>query len=306
MKPNYANSLVFEDYFRTEENCVAALKELRWPKGFICPNCGHDDGYELTRGNLIQCASCRKQTSVTAGTIFERTHMPLRIWFRIIYAMAQDKGGASSSRLAAQLGIPQKTVWHMMHKIRIAMGNRNKNIPLGGNIELDEAFFNGEARKYQPVSRTETQVLVMCESEGERAGEVVMKVIDEASRNDIREVVQHYIGDPEHNPDDLPQHFTADGWHAHWVLWSMQHKTDIKPLPGKKGVEKLPWVHTMISLARRFLVGTYHGVSPQKLQLYLDELCFRINRRFRESTICESLLRACVFSLPTTCAELRL
>lgn len=301
MKPDYSNCFEVEEFFRTEKDCEAALRELRWPNGFICPNCGHDDGYELTRRGLIQCTVCGRQTSLTAGTILEKTHLPLRIWFRIIYSVAQDKGGASSTRLSRQLGIPQKTVWNILHKIRTAMGSRNKStIQLGGDIEVDEAFFNKEARKYQPAPKTETQVLVAVETEGDRAGDVVIKVIDSASRDNIREVIEKYVVDEQRH------RFTADGWPAHWVLKSMGHEVDIQPLPGKKGVEKLPWLHTMVSLVRRFLMGTYHGVSPKMLQLYLDEFVFRMNRRFRENTIFESLLRACLFALPTTYAELKL
>jgi transposase-like protein len=298
--PNYSNYLEFEEFFADEENCIAALKELRWPHGFVCPNCQHDVGYALARHHLTQCTVCDRQTSVTAGTMFEKTHMPLVIWFRMIYEVAQDKGGASSTKLAKRFGIPQKTAWHMLHKIRTAMASRNQKIQLGGDIELDEAFFNREARKYQPAPRTETQVLVMVETEGDRAGEVFMQVIDAASRDNIRDIVN------EHVVDEARHRFAADGWHAHWVLKSMGHDVDIEALPGKQSVEKLPWVHIMISLTRRFLVGTYHGVSPKSLQLYLDEFVFRMNRRFRENTIFESLLRACVFKLPTTYAELKL
>lgn len=295
------NLFEFENRFDTQEKCVAYLRELRWPNGFVCPNCEHDDGYELAARPLIQCAVCHRQTSVTAGTIFEKTHMPLPIWFRMIYDVAQDKGGASSSKLAKRFGIPQKTAWHMLSKIRTAMGRRNDaTIQLSGSIELDEGFFGKEARKYQPEPNTETTVLVMVESEGKRAGDIVMKVIETAGRDDIREVVEKYTDKEEKHQ------FKTDGWSAHWVLKSMGHDADIQPLPGKLGVEKLPWMHTFMSLARRFLWGTYHGVSPKMLQLYLDELCFRVNRRFRENTICQSLLRACVFALPITYAELKL
>lgn len=298
MEREAMNLLEFEERFRTEQQCIDYLRELRWPNGFVCPNCGHDDGYRLSRHALIQCTVCRRQTSITAGTIFEKTHMPLRVWFRMIWCVAQDKGGASSTRLAQQFGTSQKTAWHMLHKIRTAMASRNRNIQLGGNIELDEAFFNKEARKYEPHPKTETQVLVLVESEGEKAGQMVMRVIDAASRDNIRDIVNQYV--------EPAQRFVADGWHAHWVLKSMGHVVDIEPLSGEKAVEKLPWVHTMISNSRRFLMGTYHGVSPKQLQLFLDEFVFRANRRFRQSTLYESLLRACAFALPTTYAELKL
>ena len=300
MKLNRMTLVEFEKLFQSEEDCIGYLRETRWSEGFICPNCEHDVGYELSSRYLIQCAVCRRQTSVTAGTIFEKTHMPLTIWFRMIYAVAQDKGGASSSRLAIQFGIPQKTAWHMLHKIRTAMGSGNKLIELTGNIELDEGFFCKEARKYQPAPGTKTQVLVMVESLGKRAGDIIMRVIDGASCDNIQEVVDQYT-------NDRHQHkFITDALQAHWVLHSMGHFLDIKRSPGVIGVQRLRWMHTFMSLARRFLMGTYHGVSPKMLQLYLDEFCFRVNRRFQQSSLCQSLLRSCVFTLPITYAELKL
>ncbi|MCB9466791.1 MAG: IS1595 family transposase [Cyanobacteriota/Melainabacteria group bacterium] len=137
----------FQDTFKTEEDCLSYLQELRWPKGFICPNCFHDDGYRLECRPLIQCSVCRHQTSVTAGTIFHKTRTPLRIWFWMIFCLASDKGGASSSRLAKQLGMHQATVWNLLQKLKHAMSRRDENISLAGFIELDEAIIGPHARK---------------------------------------------------------------------------------------------------------------------------------------------------------------
>lgn len=147
----------FQDKFRTEEDCELALARLRWPKGFYCPNCGHDDAYHLLGRRLFQCTVCRHQTSVTAGTMFHATKIPLRHWFWIIYQVAQDKGGGSSSRLARQLGMYQKTVWHLLQKIRHAMGRRDEGIILAGLIELDEAVIGPHARKTGRVKQDEQQ-----------------------------------------------------------------------------------------------------------------------------------------------------
>src|ERR1700688_36695 len=122
------NAIEFQDTFRTEEDCLAYIERIRWPKGFIWPNCGHDFGYRLQERRLIQCAVCRKQTSVTAGTIFHKTRTPLREWFWMIYQLAQDKGGASSVKLAKQLCGYQSTVWNQLHKLRHAMQRRDENI----------------------------------------------------------------------------------------------------------------------------------------------------------------------------------
>lgn len=137
----------FQKRFFSEEACLDHLEKMRWPKGFLCPNCGHDVGYRLTYRRLIQCAVCRHQTSVTSGTIFHKTRIPLQYWFWIIFLVAHDKGGASASRLAVQLGMYYKTVWHILQKIRYAMGRRDQNITLAGFIELDEAVLGPQARK---------------------------------------------------------------------------------------------------------------------------------------------------------------
>lgn len=292
-----ANLLDFESYFSTEEQCVEYLVKARWADGFICPRCQHKRFTALSN-RLFQCKGCHKQTSVTAGTVFHKTHIPLRIWFRVIYAVAQDKGGASSTRIAAQFGIQQKTAWSMLHRLRAAMQERNELTKLKGEIELDEAFINKEARKYQPEPRTETQLLVMVEEVEDHAGKIIFHVCPAATSANIKMTVEDYtVAKQKHK-------FKADGWHAHHVLRKMGHDADIQPLPGKLGCEKLPWLHTFISLLRRFLVGTYHGVSPKLLPLYLAEFTFRANRRFGEARIWQSLIRACSFTKPFKFAEL--
>ena len=143
--PNGA--IAFNDEFDSEEKCLAFLEKLRWPHGFVCPNCQHDDGYCISTRKLMQCTVCRHQTSVTAGTIFHKTRIPLRIWFYILFSVGHDKGGASSTRLASELEMHQTTVWHMLHKIRNAMGRRDESIMLSGFIEMDEAVLGPHARR---------------------------------------------------------------------------------------------------------------------------------------------------------------
>lgn len=316
------SALEFQDRFRTEDDCLEALRKLRWPRCFICPNCQHDDAYFLKERRLMQCVNCRHQASITSGTIFHGTKIPLRNWFWIIYMVAQDKGGASSSRLAEQLNMYQKTVWHILQKVRHAMGNRDDGYSLAGLIELDEAIIGAEARKTgrnklanfpdghkgfkrlgrPPLSgakkKTQTQVLVMVEDRGERAGYVAMKVVDYTDRLDILEIVNQKV--------EPAQHFKTDGFSAHYVLQSYGHNLDIKVCGGKSSVEWLPHVHRAISLLRRFLFGTYHGVSAKYLPRYLQEFSFRFNRRNHRKPIWQSLLNACLTSLPFTYAELKL
>ena len=142
------NWFEFQNKFATEDDCLQMLEKLRWRNGFVCPNCGHDSGYRLANRRIIQCSLCRYQALVTAGTVFHKTRVPLRNWFWIIFLVAQDKGGASALRIAKQLGMHYRTVWHLLHKIRHAMARRDEaTVQLSGVIELDQAIFGGEARK---------------------------------------------------------------------------------------------------------------------------------------------------------------
>jgi transposase-like protein len=268
----------FQEKYRTEDDCLNALMQMRWPKGFICPKCGHDDGYRLSRTRIIECAVCEHQTSITAGTIFHRTRIPLLNWFWMMFLVAQDKGGTSTLRIAKQLGMVYSTAWHIMHKIRQAMTKRdNEVVRLAGLIELDEGFFG---RK-----KPQCQVLVMIESGNKQAGSLV-------SEPEIKRVIEAHVD------NESQQHFVTDCAAAHNTLRKMGHKLETHLSTPESAARKLPWVHRAISLAKRFILGTYHGINRKHLQRYLDEFCYRFNRRFKESQLYESLLRACILAEP--------
>jgi len=290
MKGKPMTLLQFQKRYRTEDDCLWALEQMRWPNGFVCSKCGHDDGYRLNRLRIIECTVCKTQTSITAGTIFHKTRVPLINWFWMIFLVARDKGGASGLRLSKQLGMHYSTVWHILHKIRRAMSLRDAAvIRLGGVIQLDEGFFGGPKRK--------TQVLVMVETEGKRAGSVVMKRIfgtKMPSGLDIEEVVEASVD------NESQQHFVSDLASAHNVVKKMGHTLTAHKSTPKSAATHLGWLHIAISLAKQFLLGTYHGVSRKHIQYYLDEFCFRFNRRFKEGSLHESLLRACLLAPPIT------
>ena len=107
--------------FNSEEACLQAVFDARWPRGFVCPNCQHNGGHRLSGRRTVQCASCRRQTSITSGTLFHRSHLPLMKWFLLIYLLAHDKGGGSTLRLSKQLGMHYATTWFAVQKIRFAM-----------------------------------------------------------------------------------------------------------------------------------------------------------------------------------------
>lgn len=318
--PKFSSLLDFQQRFPNDDACMEYLEKLRWPKGFICPNCGHDDGYRINFRRLMQCALCRHQTSATAGTIFHKTRTPLLIWFWMIYLIAQDKGGVTMTKLSKDLGMHYDTVWNLVHKIRTAMAARDQAITLAGFIELDEAIIGPEARKTgkpsdegavrprkkrlghrrtstAPVGKTQCEAIVMVERENRHAGHLAIRVVNSTTREEIRNVVEYKV--------EPGQWFKTDGAQSHWVLKSMGHRLDCWPMSGEEACEELPIVHRVISLIKRWLLGRLHGVSDRYLQCFLDEFCFRFNRRDSKKPLYESLLKACAIGAPATYAELR-
>jgi len=136
----------FKNMFPDEKSCRKHLFQIRWPNGFECPKCGHTAYYEIESRNIVQCASCRHQTSVTAGTIFHKTRTPLYVWFGVIFLVAKDKRGISALSISKEFPVSYPTAWTMLHKIRKAMSDRDANYQLSGIIEVDEGYFGASTK----------------------------------------------------------------------------------------------------------------------------------------------------------------
>ena len=325
MRSNQPLITEFQKRYETEEQCREALLKMRWPHGFRCPNCEHDSGYWLESRALYQCGVCRHQSSVTSGTIFHNTHLPLTVWFQMIFEFAMSKNGCSATQLAVELKRPYKTVWHVLHKIRFAMGQRDSQIMLAGLIEIDEAVLAPEARRpfkkefaeqeeQQPKKprgkrlgrkpadgkrkKDQIEVLVMAEAERFHIGSIALKKMDWVDHGTIQEFVERKV-------EDNKQHFRTDMRQSHDVLRSMGHDLVMKK-SGKNSCKDLPVVHRVIALLKHMLMSAYHGVSRKYLPGYLNEFVFRFQRKDSASTKPESLIRACVFSVPILYAEQKL
>lgn len=293
----------FQARFDSEELCLDAIFEARWPRGFICPYCEHNDGVRLrSRPRVIQCFCCKRQSSITANTIFHRSHIPLRLWFLAIYLFAQDKGGASATRLSRQLGMNYPTAWFMLQRLRIAMATRDESLTLAGYIELDEAFFGGRSkskRNRRPPSDNKKMVLVMVESQGTRAGDLVMKVIRSPHYHDLQPVIEKKV-----ECETGGQWFRTDGWGSHHVVMSFGHKLEMGVIPYQEQNKLLCCVNLAISHAKRFFKGTYHHFCKLHIQRYLDEFCYRWNRRHLFNQMASHLLTACVLHQAVPACEI--
>jgi transposase-like protein len=296
MQAEETTLLEWQRLYGTEEACIDALVKKRWPDGFICPYCGHDDCYLIQNRRLYQCKHCDKQTSVTAGTVFHSTNLPLTKWFWAIYLMTSDKGGISAERLRKHLDVSWVTAYRMLRKLRRVMGDRNQEYTLSGVIELDDALVGGTRRggKRGRGAEGKTPVLVAVENQEEHAGFIAMEATDSVNAENVKKFVEQNIA-----PD---QTVRSDGLAALNVIGETQQH-EAKVTPPEQASVWLPWVHIVISLFKRFLMGTFHGVSAQYLPEYLQEFCYRFNRRQWEGQIPHRLLNICIAHKPIQWAE---
>ncbi len=288
----------FQERFQTEEACFRHLQELRWPDGFKCPTCGHTQAYFMEKRKVFQCANCRNQTSLTAHTIFHKSHTPLKKWFWAVYLVGSDKRGCSAQRLSKMIGVSYPTAWLMIHKMRNAMKNRDAQYKLQQLIEMDDSYFGGKSTGKRGRGATnKSKVVVAVENRGIHPGYATMQVVTHIDSKNLREFVYRAI--------EPYQTIKTDAYPSYNILGEdYDHlKEIVKPF---EAMDKLPWVHILIGNVKSFIRGTYHGVSHKHLQNYLSEFCYRFNRRFFEDQITDRILTACLGTTPFTYAELTL
>jgi len=264
----------FEASFSTEAACREYLFRLRWPEGFCCPRCGGRKGWPKS-GVLLQCSNCDYQSSVTAGTIFQDTRQPLTLWFRAVWWVTSQKNGTSAMGLQRVLGLKSyKTAWAWLHKLRRAMVRPGRD-RLTGRIEVDETYLGGgEAGVRGRQTERKALIVVAAQEDGLGIGRIRMRRIPDASADSLIPFVQDSVegGSVVH----------TDGWLGYEPLKGKGYDHEITFLKGKRKTpsELMPRVHHVISLLKRWLMGTHHGaVSLEYLDYYLDEFTFRFNRR---------------------------
>jgi len=272
------NLMELEANFATEEACRAYLARLRWPTGFRCPRCGSEKAWPV-RG-LWECAGCRCQTSVTAGTIFQDTRIPLPVWFRAMWWVTTQKNGASALGLQRVLGLKKyQAAWTMLHKLRRAMVRPGRDL-LTGRVEVDECYVGGlEEGLPGRLNLEKALVVVAAQEDGPGTGRIRMRQIPDASAESLMPFVQDTVA-----PGSV---IHTDGWLGYLPLESKGYEHEVTFLKGKKKEtpsELMPRVHRVISLLKRWLIGTHQGaVSHKHLDYYLDEFTFRFNRRRSKS-----------------------
>ena len=266
--------LELEKWFSSEEACREYLEPLRWPRGFVCPRCQAREYWMGSRSRKI-CIGCGYQATVTAGTIFERTRMPLMLWFRAIWWVTSHKNGVTALGLQRVLGLGSyETAWTCLHKLRHAMVRPGRD-KLSGQVEVDETYLGGLEEGVRG-RKTEKKALIAvgAEENGKGIGRIRICQIKDASSASLHPFITNNIksGSMIH----------TDGWEGYSGLDKNDYSHKVTVLRGKKesASELLPRVHRVISLLKRWLMGTHQGaVSHAYLDYYLDEFTFRFNRR---------------------------
>ena len=266
--------LELEAQFSTEEACRAYLFQLRWPDGFECPRCASRKAWPASP-LLWECSKCHRQSSVTAGTIFQDSRLPLTMWFRAVWWVTSQKNGVSAMGLQRVLGLKSyKTAWTMLHKLRHAMVRPGRD-RLQGHVEVDEAFVGGEEEGvHGRQTETKAMIAVAVEEDGDGIGRIRMRRISDAAAESLMSFIEDSV-----EPGSLVH---TDGWLGYQPLKSRGYRHKITFLKGnnKTPSELMPRVHLAVALLKRWLLGTHQGgVSLEHLDAYLDEFTFRFNRR---------------------------
>lgn len=307
-----AGILDFVARFGSEEACIVHLAALRWPEGYVCPNCSGREAWRLpSRPRIHECTTCHHQESVTSGTIFHRTRTPLPKWFLAAYLMGCDKRGVSAKFLQRELGVAYQTAWTMAHKLRHGL-NEDPVRPLHGFLEADETFIGGRGDPTSPGRSTANpdKSLVVAAIEkvpaprnkkgkhghavkrqhGFYAGNVRIAVLPAANAAELGAFLKANVA--------AKSHLLTDGFAGYQgrdaALGDYLKHTPVIQGAGANAAEFFPIIHTVFSNIKAWLVGTHHGVSAKHLSRYLREWAYRFNRRNLPEGLDQYLLRRAV------------
>ena len=270
---DYPQTLMeFEARFSTEESCRDYLFRMRWPEGFSCPRCSYEKAWPIAT-TLFQCAKCRYRTSVIAGTIFQDTKKPLRLWFRAIWHLTSQKYGANALGIQRVLGLSSYHIaWTWLHKLRRAMVRPGRD-RLSGTVEVDETYIGGEKPgKRGRGAAGKVLVVVMVELTEGKIGRIRLKRVPDASGPSLVGAVKENV-----EPGSIVHTY---GWGGYGRLSEIGYVHEVIRKRAEVGQNLLPRVNRVVALLKRWLLGTYQGaVRPSHLDYYLDEFTFRFNRR---------------------------
>jgi transposase-like protein len=277
---DYPRSLgEFQSWFVSDADCLDYLEWIRWPDGFVCPHCENAGGWRVADGSF-KCAGCKRQTAVTAATLFDRRRTPLTVWFEACWRFATAKNGVSAMGLQRTLEISSyPTAWAMLHRLRAVLVRPGREL-LSGRVEVDETYIGGEEPGLAGgrARGKKALVAIAVEANGPKGlGRCRMRVIDDASAETLGVFVTDTV--------DRDATVVTDGWPGYRGLSKLgyAHESHSQRAARARGEDidpLLPGVHRIASLIKRWLLSTHQGaVRSDHLDDYLREFTFRFNRR---------------------------
>jgi len=293
----------FERCFPNEESCKAKFKEIREKRGIKCPKCGCKHHYWMKTIEMYQCTECGKRQSLTAHTVMHSSKLPFRYWFVAIHLLTSTKHSFSAAELQRQLDHSRyQPIWELLHKLRSVMGQREDEYTLCGNIEFDEGFFTTELPEDQKNeklkagagSQRKAKVAVMAEvkekSEKSKSNKptnvkyIKMIVVPNLKADTISAVAEDNI-----NPNSTII-TDASTSHTNFKNYFREHKSQV--IDPKDIGKVLPWVHIAIGNSKSSFRATHYGIKPEFMQGYLNEFCYKFNRRYFGENIFDRLMMA--------------
>lgn len=279
---------LIEEY-GTEDKCIEALAELRWPDGVTCPKCESENIGKIKTRKLFQCNDCECQFSVRVGTVLQDSKLPLWKWFLAAFMLIESKKGISSAQPSRMIGVSTKTGWYLSHRIRAAMVDDGSLV--GDTVEMDETFVGGRQRgKGKGPYNTTNKSIVMAAVE--RGGQVRIKVV----RSRDGAAIQKFMAA---NVDDTAKFAYTDEFAAYKTVSELRdedtrHETvNHSKDEWVRGEVHTNTVESVWSLLKRSIVGSYHHVSKKHLPSYIDELEWRYNNRKNPHLFRDTLQRLC-------------
>ena len=288
-RPAFPTSILeFQDRFSTEEACRQYLIDSRWPEGFRCPGCQGDRYWTRASRPLLECSSCGRQVSSTAGTIMHWTRTSLRLWFWAGYLMTIANTGVSAVSLQRQLGLSRyETAWMMLHKLRRAMVNAERT-KLAGEVEVDEFELGGvePGRKGGRQKGKAVRAVIAAEVRGAGTGRIRVKVIPDATSDTLTGFITDNV--------ETGAVVHTDGWPSYIKIgrkgYTHRPRSQLKAKHDGDTDPVMPRAHRAISNLKAWHHGTHRWVSPEHTQAYLDEYVFRHNRRNSPQAAFQTLL----------------
>lgn len=271
--------------YGTDEKCREILTKMRWPEGVTCPRCKERQVCYLESRKQFECASCGYQFSVTTGTIFNDTHLPLEKWFAATYLLCEAKKGMSACQIQRTLGISYKTAWYLCHRIRAAMVEASRPM-LDGKVEVDETYVGGRGHGAGIRGRgTKKEPVIGIR---QRGGDLRFFHAKDITGGTLEQFIRENVS------EDLDVLFTDDYNLYRGVTKRMGIKAKHKTIRHSfkiyvNGDTHTNTVESAFSLLKRGIVGTWHKVSAKHLQAYCEEMAFRFNRRKRPDLFVDTL-----------------